>query len=68
MTQCIKSCEIDGQEVVCQVSKMIPRRKGYTCTAYEGQDIVDGYKESFTKINEEMVSKGCECFVPVDSP
>lgn len=46
---------------------MIRRRKGYTCTAYEDQDIVDGYKESFTKINEETVSKGCDCFVP-DSP
>lgn len=65
--QCIESCNLDGQEVVCQVSRLVTKRKGYICTAYEGQDMVDGYKESFTKKREETLSRGCDCFVP-DSP
>ena len=65
-TECVDSCDLNGQPVLCQIYKSIRRRKGYTCVAYgdSEHDDMDNNVSTYTTTHEEIVTTGCQCYTP----
>ena len=58
-TLCNETCDIDAP-VVCQVHKMIDRRKGFVCIPLDPNERNESYETTFP----ETVTTGCQCFRP----
>jgi hypothetical protein len=66
-TECVESCDLNGQPVVCQIYKAIKRRKGYTCVLYrdgDQQNMDNTVSTSRSTIYNETVTTGCQCYTP----
>lgn len=64
-TECVDSCNINGQPVVCQIYKFIERKKRYTCVPItQTRTTMEESTNNIHPLYDEIITSGCKCFIP----